>query len=128
MGLFRVVLKTMGACSLLMASACVYTDADFKPNHSEPALATTTKNAGDIAISEKSTDKPHRVLGDVKAYGRSVNLLSSDPTRADLDEALRKEAAKQGADAVILVRYKTESAGLNSKGKMVATGKAIAFK
>jgi len=111
----------------LLLSACVYTSADYK---GQPIsnVSQKTKNAGDIIISEtKITGHHYRVVGDIEAYGRSVNLLSSNPTREDVNEALRAEATKQGADGVIHVKYQIEGAGLASRAIMKAHGQAVVF-
>ncbi len=126
----KSLVTTSGIAALLLLSACVYTGSDFNKSNADPAAKaqSNSHNASEIIISEGSlADRPHRVLGKISAFGRSVNLLSSDPTREDVNEALRAEAAKQGADAVINVHYQSERTGLASRGKMSGTGDAIVF-
>lgn len=110
---------------------CVYTNAAFQPAAIQSAAAGTLVNAKSrenvMIVEADIADRPYRVIGEVEGYARSVNLLSSDPTHADVDEALRAEAVKQGADAVIHVKYATERTGLASRGLMTATGRAVVF-
>ncbi|MCI5050666.1 MAG: heavy metal-binding domain-containing protein [Rickettsiales bacterium] len=127
---YKSLIATFGTSALLTLSACVYTDSDFNETNvdSTPKVQRSSHNASDILISEGSLpDHSHRVIGKITAFGRSVNLLSSDPTREDVNEALRAEAAKQGADAVINVQYHTERTGLASRGKMSGAGDAVVF-
>lgn len=118
----------MGA-SLSVLPACVYTDAAYVADSGTPSYRKAKpRNPGSIIISEHSTiGHRYEVIGTIEAYGRSVNLLSSDPTREDVNEALRMEAAGRGADAVINVTYHTERTGLASRGKMKAHGQAVIF-
>ena len=126
----RVAGLAFALCSL---TGCVVTGAALHPATGmvvEPrATSNSTKNAGEILISESNAlSRPYVVIGNVRAWGRSLNLLSSNPTRADVDEALRAESAKLGADAVIAVRYHTSREGLRSRGVMSAEGQAIQYK
>jgi hypothetical protein len=120
----------LSLCASLLLSGCVMTGAEFAPtNGAASSLPARSHNPGEIKVTEAiDVGRPYKVIGKVDAYARSVNLSSSDPTRADIDEALRAEAAKRGADAVVLVSYETERAGLASRGKMSASGYAVAFK
>jgi hypothetical protein len=112
-------------------SGCVVTGAAVHPagaNNGTAELQHAT-NAAEILIREGDLkNRPYVVLGEISAWGRISNLLSSNPTRADVDEALRAQAAKMGADAVILVRYRSARTGLASRGKLTGEGRAIAFK
>lgn len=117
--------------SVIALSGCVYTGAEFQPDSTIPTSLkkpALQKNAGSIQILEGNlTDRPYKKIGNISAFARSVNLLSSDPTREDINEALRAEAAKTGADAVIQVKYETERQGLASRGHMKASGLAIIY-
>jgi hypothetical protein len=121
----------IGSLAGLMLSGCVMTGAAVLPSGVArvPGTAPHVSNAAEILISEGDIkDRPYVALGDISAWGRSVNLLSSSPTRADVDEALRIQAAKLGADAVILVRYRYARTGLASRGKLTGEGRAVVFK
>lgn len=106
-------------------SGCILTGSDYTPMG---ASLRTARSADGISIVEGDmSGRKYVPLGKVEAYARSVNLWSSDPTRADIDEELRAQAAKIGADAIINVKYHSERQGLASRGKMTAEGLAIAF-
>ena len=114
-------------------TGCVVTGATLHPTTSmaldQRTTSGPTKNPGNVLISESDVlSRPYIVLGNVGAWGRSLNLLSSNPTRADVDEALRAECAKLGADAVIAVRYHSSREGLRSRGVLSAEGQAIQYK
>jgi len=120
-----------GSASLVatVAQALLLTDASFYPvqDYSPPAAAS--RNAGDIAIMEGGpANRPYRTIGRLVASARAFNLLTSDPTRADVDEALRAKAATMGADAVVGVRYRSEATGFASRGLMIGEGEAISWR
>src|SRR5262249_54285198 len=111
------------------AYAFVWTDAAFYPAQDYSPPAAAGRNPGDIAIFESGpADRPYRNIGGFVAMARAFNLLSSAPTREDVKEALRAKAAAMGADAVIGVRYRSETAGFASRGLMIGEGSAITWK
>jgi uncharacterized protein YbjQ (UPF0145 family) len=73
-------------------------------------------------------NRPYRIIGRLVASARAFNLLTSDPTRADVDEVLRAKVAAMGADAVIGVRYRSEATGFASRGLMIGEGEAISWR
>jgi uncharacterized protein YbjQ (UPF0145 family) len=56
-----------------------------------------------------------------------VTIFNADPTREMVNQRLRNEAAKLGADAVIQVRYGTVLIGALSLGSLDGRGRAIVF-
>jgi hypothetical protein len=90
------------------------------PAPSSPAHVMVTEN--DI------TDRPYVALGDVSVTVRKTTIFDPDPTRAKVNEALREEAAKLGADAVVLARYGAVGMGIFSWGQMEGQGRAVAFR
>lgn len=84
--------------------------------------------AAQIEIFEGDvTDRAYKSLGDVSVTVNKVTLFNADPTREMVNQRLRTEAAKLGADAVIQVRYGTVGIGLMSWGSLDGKGRAIAF-
>ena len=80
-----------------------------------------------IQITEGDvTDKPYKSLGDVSVRVNKVTLFNADPTRDMVNQRLRAEAAKLGADAVIQVRYGTVGISAMSWGSLDGKGRAIA--
>lgn len=86
------------------------------------ALAAITLTENDI------TDRPYDVVGDIKVTVNKTTIFNKDPTREQVDERLREEAVKSGANAVILVRYGTVGIGLMSWGSLDGQGRAVKFK
>lgn len=84
--------------------------------------------AAEIEIFEGDiTDRPYKSLGDVNVTVNKVTIFNADPTRDMVNQRLRNEAAKLGADAVIQVRYGTVGIGLMSWGSLDGKGRAIVF-
>ncbi len=92
-----------------------------------PATPATTIVDGVLVSENDVTDKPYKVLGDIKVTVRKTTIFNADPTRAQVDEKLRKQAKKMGADAVVLVRYGTVGIGLTSWGVLDGQGRAVKF-
>jgi uncharacterized protein YbjQ (UPF0145 family) len=67
------------------------------------------------------------VLGDIEVTINKTTIFHPDPTREMADEKLREEAAKLGAEAVILVRYGDAGVTAASWGTLNAKGRAIVF-
>jgi len=80
-----------------------------------------------IVTAEDITDRKYRTLGDITASASKVTIFNSDPTEEMINEELRVEAAKLGADAVVLVRYGTVGLSAFSWGTLEGKGRAIAF-
>jgi uncharacterized protein YbjQ (UPF0145 family) len=67
------------------------------------------------------------VVGDISVNVNKTTIFNEDPTREKVNEKLREDAAKLGADAVILVRYGTVGIGLMSWGSLDGKGRAVVF-
>ena len=115
----------------IILTGCVDTHGSMQPSPVggvAPNARTTPINPGAIEITEGDLPNRHYVVvGEVSATGRSFNLISSNPTRADVDQALRVQAARLNADAIIHVKYRSERSGLQSRGKLSGSGQAIVF-
>lgn len=114
----------------VLLAACT-TGASYHPNitsnQTNGPLVRSSTPASKILITSQSVDRPYQTIGTINAYHRILNLFSSDPTKADVNEELRAEAAKYGADAVIQVTYAQERTGFRSNGKMKGSGLAIVY-
>jgi hypothetical protein len=80
-----------------------------------------------LVVEGDITDRPYTSLGDVSVTVNKTTLFNADPTRAMVNEKLKAEAAKLGADAVIQVRYGNVGVGLMSWGSLDGKGRAIVF-
>lgn len=73
------------------------------------------------------TDRPYRVLGEVKAGVRKATMFSKSPSQAKIYRELWERGQKLGADAVIKASYGDAHVTAVSWGKANATGTAIKF-
>jgi uncharacterized protein YbjQ (UPF0145 family) len=123
------VVVTLGALCL---GACTYKGADFALNEADPAAqaiaAKRMKHPEEITVTEDGVmDRRYRVLGKISASERSFSeWLPQKPSREKVNELLRNEAAQQGADAVIKVRYDPDRSVMQQT-KLSASGIAIVF-
>ena len=113
---------------LLAVSGC----ATWSTSSVEPAATATTpaapKDPASIIVTKDDiTDRPYEVLGDINVTVNKTTIFHSDPTEALVDANLREEAAKLGADAVILVRYGTVGVAFLSWGSLDGNGRAVRF-
>jgi len=113
---------------LLAVSGC----ATWSTSSVEPAATATTpaapKDPASIIVTKDDiTDRPYEVLGDINVTVNKTTIFHSDPTEALVDANLREEAAKLGADAVILVRYGTVGIAFMSWGSLDGNGRAVRF-
>lgn len=74
------------------------------------------------------SDRPYIVLGDVSVTVNKTTIFHADPTKEMVNEKLKEEAAKLGADAVTHVRYGTVGISLMSWGSLDGKGRAVQFK
>ena len=83
--------------------------------------------AGPITVTTDGTQRPHQVLEVVTATARQITIFGKVPTRADVDEDLRKRARELDADAVVNVRYGDKGVGAVSWAQISAEGQAIRY-
>ena len=95
--------------------------------HRDPGAAAPV-SPGDVVITaDDVTNRPYRSLGDISVSLSKWTVFSPDPTRDELNEALREKAARVGADAVILVRYGAVGITPWTYGQLNGVGRAISF-
>jgi hypothetical protein len=124
----NALLRVVAAVSALMLlGACA--DGWSTSNVSRTGEARrAARPAAEIEIFEGDVaDRPYKSLGDVSVTVNKVTIFNADPTREMVNQRLRNEAAKLGADAVIQVRYGTVGIGLMSWGSLDGKGRAIVF-
>ncbi len=92
------------------------------------AAGRTPTNAEKILVTEGDiTDRKYKVVGDLKVTVNKTTIFHADPTRELVAKKLREEAAKLGADAVIIVRYGSVGVSFFSWGSLDGRGRAVAF-
>jgi uncharacterized protein YbjQ (UPF0145 family) len=73
------------------------------------------------------TDRPYKVLGEVKAGVRKATIFSKEASQAKIYRNLWERGEKLGADAIINAKYGDSKISAFSWGKTKATGTAIKF-
>lgn len=126
----RKIILIIGA--LLMLSACAtWSTSNVKRGDDSKTTVVpkmAQKSPQDIVVIETDiSDRKYKILGDIEATVNKTTIFHSDPTREQVNEELRKEAAKLGADAVILVRYGNVGVSFMSWGALNGKGRAIVF-
>ncbi|TMJ26921.1 MAG: hypothetical protein E6G95_12360 [Alphaproteobacteria bacterium] len=125
---YTILLRALTAVSALMLlGACAegWATSSVAKTGEAPRAA---RPAAQIEIVEGDvTDRPYKSLGDVSVTVNKVTIFNADPTREMVNQRLRNEAAKIGADAVILVRYGTVGIGVMSWGSLDGKGRAIVY-
>ena len=123
----KIILLSM----LLMISACsswstsdVDTVEDYQASNSTSGL----NSLQDIVVTETDmSDRNYTVVGDIEVTVNKTTIFHKAPTRQMVNEKLRKEALKIGADAVILVRYGNVGMSFFSYGSLQGRGRAVVF-
>ena len=128
---FAKRLATAAVFMLLAGCGPTWSTTSLKATPDAMAATGDTRaptEIGAILVTQDDiADRPYTVLGDLEVTVNKMTLLHPDPTRESIDAALREEAAKIGADAVILVRYGTVGISLMSWGSLDGQGRAVAF-
>jgi uncharacterized protein YbjQ (UPF0145 family) len=73
------------------------------------------------------TDRPYKVLGEVKAEVRKATVFSKAPSQDKIYRELWERGEKLGADAVIKAQYGDARMTMMSWGSSAATGVAVKF-
>lgn len=73
------------------------------------------------------TDRPYKVLGEVKAEVRKATVFSKAPDQGKIYRELWERGEKLGADAVIKAQYGDARVTALSWGSSAATGVAVKF-
>jgi hypothetical protein len=120
------VLAAAGALLLLGACAEGWSTSNVAKTDAAAVRQATAPDQIQI-IEGDVTDRPYKSLGDVSVTVNKVTIFNADPTREMVNQRLRKEAAKLGADAVIQVRYGTVGISPLSWGSLDGKGRAIVF-
>tara|TARA_B100000795_G_C22593271_1_gene358293 strand:+ start:255 stop:638 length:384 start_codon:yes stop_codon:yes gene_type:complete len=115
---------------LLMISACSsWSTSDVDTVKDYQASSTSGLNSlQDIVITETDmSDRNYTVAGDISVTVNKTTIFHKAPTRQMVNEKLREEALKIGADAVILVRYGSVGMTGWSYGSLNGKGRAVVF-
>ncbi|UVO50154.1 hypothetical protein M0208_06330 [Sphingomonas sp. SUN019] len=115
----------------LLAAACVSAASAQTAPASTPVAPTQTslvnEDVGVPVFPYDITDRPYKVLGEVKAGVRKATMFSKSPSQEKIYRELWERGQKLGADAVIKANYGNAHVTAVSWGKTNATGTAIKF-
>ena len=84
-------------------------------------------DAGVPVFPNEITDRPYKIIGEVKAGVRKATVFSGEASQAKIYRELWERAEKLGADAVIKAQYGNSHVSAMSWGQTNATGTAIKF-
>lgn len=119
-------MKTLHMCAAAIAVASISPAA-----HAAAAPAKTyvivNEDVGVPVFPYDITDRPYKVLGEVKAGVRKATIFSKAPDQGKIYRELWERGAKLGADAVIKAQYGDAHITAMSWGSSSATGVAIKF-
>jgi hypothetical protein len=113
---------------LFAAAACgaeVSHDIDLR--HANLRVGFQT-HPDQIAMFEHDLDVPYDVLGDVEVVMRQRTAFGEKPTREDALRALRENAGRLGAHAVILVSFGQAASSMWSYNELQGHGRAVRFR
>lgn len=128
----KTFVKLLSLIFIFVFMGCAtWSTSNVKSANGSKTVATSSteqKSAQDILITETDiTDHKYKVLGDIEVTVNKTTIFHRDPTREQVNEKLKEEAAKLGADAVIFVRYGTVGMSFVSYGSLNGKGRAIVF-
>lgn len=120
--LFGMMLFLIAGCASWSTSSVERTQAAQEQKTVQPTQANK------ILITKKDIkDRSYSVVGDITVTVNKTTLFHADPTREMVNEKLREEGAKLGADAVIFVRYGKVGVSFWSYGSLEGKGRAVKF-
>lgn len=118
------------AASLAGCASYSYSNVDQQEPDKPNAVAAKhapTDPAKIILTKQDITDRKYEVIQDIEVTVNKTTVFHPDPTPALVDEKLRADAAKLGADAVVLVSYGEVGVSLLSWGSLDGKGRAVKF-
>ena len=118
-----VLLLAVAACAACAPEALLVPDLQ----HANGRAARQTA-AAEILLLATDVDQPYDVLGDLEVIVRQRGALGDEPTRAQAEQALREQAGRMGAHAVILIDYGDVGSSLWSYAELRGHGRAIRFR
>lgn len=115
----------------MLCSCAPWSMSNVKKTDGSKAIVASErgqKSPDDILVIETDIgDRDYKILGDIEVTLNKYTVFNRDPTIEEVKQKLREEAAKLGADAVILVRYGTAGLSFWSWGALNGKGRAIVF-
>lgn len=123
-GIFmRSILVGLGICAAFATASPLLAASKKSP----ASFVVVNEAVGVPVFPNDITDRPYKVVGEVKAGVRKATLFSSKASQEKIYKELWERAEKLGADAVINARYGDSRVTAMSWGQTDATGTAIKF-
>ncbi len=120
--ILMVCLSQIG-CATWSSSTARVANGDTMLRHSGKSVTLSN-----IVVTEDDIiNRKYIVLGDIEATVRKTTIFNEDPTKAQVNEKLKQEAAALGADAVIMIRYGELGISHCSYGSLNGKGRAVAY-
>jgi uncharacterized protein YbjQ (UPF0145 family) len=121
----RVLLAAVACAACAACAPEVWLEPDLQ--HAN-ARATHQTAAAQIALMTTDIDRAYDVLADLEVIVRQRSAFGDEPTRADAEAALREQAGRLGAHAVILVAFGQEGMSWWSYHELRGHGRAIRYR
>ncbi len=111
----------------LAASPAFGQNIDRKPETVEPTTYVALMQSDIPVTAADITDRPYRVIKDLKVQVRRAFIWNDDPDRSKIYKELWEEASEKGADAVVLATYGEMHTNFFTGPQLTAKGQAIKF-
>ena len=124
----RALVVCVGLATTSAVAACapeVWLRPDLQ--HANGRTAHQTASA-EIALFTTDVDRPYDVLGDLEVAVRQRGVFGDPPTHARAEQAMREQAGRMGAHAIILVAYGQVGSSAWSYVELRGHGRAIRFR
>ncbi|MGE4314270.1 MAG: hypothetical protein AB7E85_08390 [Pseudobdellovibrionaceae bacterium] len=123
-------LTTALVLGLFTLSGCAtWSTSSVQQSTGQKQTQVAPTQVNDILVTDGDiTNRSYESLGDITVTVNKTTIFNQDPTKADVDMALKEKAAKMGADAVIFARYGQGGISAFSWGSLEGKGRAIQFK
>ena len=92
------------------------------------ARAAHQTSGAQIVLVTTDVDQAYDVLGDLEVVVRQRGAFGDPPTRANVEAALREQAGRLGAHAVILVAFGQQGTSFWSYNELRGHGRAVRFR
>ena len=124
--MIRKHVLAIAAVAALNVGAAVWAQSGDTPPPT-PATWAEVIAARPPVTDQDITDRPYRILGEVRAEVRKATLFSRAPTRDKVFRELWERAVRLGADAVVNARSGGARVTAMSWGSRRSVGQAVKF-
>lgn len=122
------IARLLGAFVVIGLPGCAtWSTGSVDTGDTQPVTVRATSPDRILVTAGDLAHRKYSPLGDITVNVNKTTIFHSAPTQEMVNQALREEAAKLGADAVIHVRYGTVGVSALSWGSLEGKGRAIKF-